>query len=276
MLHYMPGCDVHSNHPEAIEKAIAYMQSKNAVIDTCCRNEDHLLEKEDTIVYNCTMCDMIFKEVFPETERKTFYRFALEDPDYPWVDHKGKALLIQDCWRSRDDEMLHSDIRRCMEKMNIQILELHNNREMNDFCGVWLFNDMPEDCMRRAPKVMEDIQNNHVSKMFSGDQEKLMNERVYSYDSLYISSFGNGEYKIAADHDRRSVPFSGKASDGKTVETDFKDQTAEGTLMDPWKIISGTGERHFPVLVYCNGCEKGIRIGNGHPIHMMELMTEGL
>ncbi len=30
------------------------------------------------------------------------------------------------------------------------------------------------------------------------------------------------------------------------------------------------------VLVYCNGCEKGIKLGNGNPVHMIELLTKEL
>lgn len=30
------------------------------------------------------------------------------------------------------------------------------------------------------------------------------------------------------------------------------------------------------VLVYCNGCERGIRVGGGHPIHLVELLAKGL
>ncbi len=28
--------------------------------------------------------------------------------------------------------------------------------------------------------------------------------------------------------------------------------------------------------VYCNGCERGIRLGGGHPVHMIELLTRDL
>lgn len=27
------------------------------------------------------------------------------------------------------------------------------------------------------------------------------------------------------------------------------------------------------VLVYCNGCEKGIKLGEGHPIHIIDLIA---
>lgn len=28
------------------------------------------------------------------------------------------------------------------------------------------------------------------------------------------------------------------------------------------------------ILVYCNGCERGIRLGGCHPIHIVELIAE--
>jgi hypothetical protein len=30
------------------------------------------------------------------------------------------------------------------------------------------------------------------------------------------------------------------------------------------------------VIVYCNGCEKGIKAGGGKPVHIVELLAEGL
>lgn len=30
------------------------------------------------------------------------------------------------------------------------------------------------------------------------------------------------------------------------------------------------------IAVYCNGCEKGIKLGGKQPIHMVELLAEGL
>ena len=35
MLHYLPGCDVRKNHPQAIEKLTTYMKNQGAIIDWC-------------------------------------------------------------------------------------------------------------------------------------------------------------------------------------------------------------------------------------------------
>jgi len=43
MLHYLPGCDVYKNHPQAVLKMKEYMESKEAVIDKCCRIKEEFL-----------------------------------------------------------------------------------------------------------------------------------------------------------------------------------------------------------------------------------------
>ena len=62
MIHYLPGCDVRKNHPQAIRKIEKYMKEKGAVIDKCCRTKEKLLEKEDIMISNCTMCSLVIKE----------------------------------------------------------------------------------------------------------------------------------------------------------------------------------------------------------------------
>ena len=41
-------------------------------------------------------------------------------------------------------------------------------------------------------------------------------------------------------------------------------------LNDPLKMV----HRSTDVLVYCNGCERGIKMGGGKPMHIVELLAE--
>ena len=52
MLHYLPGCDVRKNHPEAIDKLQHYMENQGIIIDRCCRVKDKFLKATDTIIHN--------------------------------------------------------------------------------------------------------------------------------------------------------------------------------------------------------------------------------
>lgn len=219
MLHYMPGCDVRKNHQTEIEKLTAYMKNKGAVIDNCCRDEEPFIEKGDTIVCNCTMCDMIFREAYSDTEHRSLYNYVLEDGDFPWPNHNGEKVILQDCWRSRGDSQLHEDIRKCLERMNFTVIELDKNRADSDYCGVWLYNDIPDVCVKLAPNTVGRIQEEHIKKTSESQQKLLMKERVAYYNS------------ICSNED-------------------------------------------MPVLVYCNGCERGIKMGGGKPMHIVELLAE--
>ena len=44
------------------------------------------------------------------------------------------------------------------------------------------------------------------------------------------------------------------------------------TMMEAWVAQYETEK----VVVYCNGCEKGLKLGGGNPIHIVELLAAGL
>ena len=89
MLHYLPGCDVKKNHPQALLAIEKYMQEKGAIIDQCCRNKDKFLEDNDIIVHNCTLCHLVLEETYPHTQIMSLYEYILKDEHFPWVDHHG-------------------------------------------------------------------------------------------------------------------------------------------------------------------------------------------
>lgn len=215
MLHYLPGCDVRTNHGLAVEKMERYMEAQGAFIDKCCRVKKRLLEEGDVIVNNCTMCDMILRETHPDNECQSLYEFVLQDENFPWKDHSGETIAVQDCWRTRGNNALQKAIRECLARMNYTVIEMENNFAKADFCGVWRNNAPAKICIEVAPKTFSAIIENHIRILPVEKQVEMMREQV--------SRYGNED-----------------------------------------------------VLVYCNGCEKGLKIGGGKPIHMIELLAQGL
>ena len=210
MFWYIPGCDVRRNHPKAIANAAAWMERKGIPEGPCCRKDLSMLRKGDTVIIDCTQCSLLFAERTPDVHIQTLYEFLLNDTDYVWKDHAGQSLVLQDCLRMKNDPVIHSAVRGCLEKMNIQITELEHNREEADFCGVWLNSPAAEDCVQLAPKTFAALEKQrHI--LTAEEQKKKM--------ETYVSS----------------LP-------GQSV------------------------------AVYCNGCEKGIRLGGGTPVHMIELL----
>lgn len=215
MLHYLPGCDVRKNHPEAIDKLQHYMENQGIIIDRCCRVKDKFLKATDTIIHNCTLCQLILNETYPDNECLSLYEFILEDPDFPWINHQEDRITIQDCWRTRNNLALQLAVRECLKRMNYTIIEMEENYSKTTYCGVWLNNPMANDCVELAPKTFSKITKNDLNLLSLEDQNKRMKQWVQQYTTKQI-------------------------------------------------------------LVYCNGCEKGIKLGDKHPTHLIELLAEGL
>lgn len=215
MLHYLPGCDVRLNHPQAIEKITNYMRSKGIAIERCCRVKEQFLAEGDTIVNNCTLCDLILNETHPTNDCISLYEFILNDPDFPWVDHKGQSITVQDCWRTRENRPLQDAVRACLRKMNYQMIEMPVNFEKTTYCGIWLNNEPVPICVEVAPKTFREITENYTNLLPEDQQQQRMQAWVAQYST---------------------------------------DQ----------------------ILVYCNGCEKGIKLGGKQPVHLVELLAEGL
>lgn len=215
MLHYLPGCDVRKNHPEAINKLQRYMEQNGAMIDTCCRVENTFLNEQDMIVNNCTLCQIVLNETHKDNECLSLYEYILKDSSFNWVDHQGESITIQDCWRTRDDLALQKAVRKCLTKMNFNIVEMKENYDKTKYCGVWLYNPPFKDCLKIAPITFNNIEKNYTHLLSEEKQLDLMQEWVKQY----------------------------------TTNT---------------------------TVVYCNGCEKGIKMGGRNVKHIVDLLAEGL
>ena len=213
MKYYLPGCDVRRNHPKASAKMTEYMKSKGIEIAQCCRKDLSFLKEGDSIIENCTLCELMLKERVPDTPFQSLYEYLL-DTDFLWPDYHGEMMYIQDCFRMKDNPIIHNAVRESLQRMNIQILEAKQNREKSEYCGVWLNNPPASDCVILAPITFTELENyRHI--LTKEEQEEKMTEWVKQYNGM-------------------------------------------------------------SVVVYCNGCEKGIKLGHGNAIHLIELITKEL
>lgn len=213
MLHYLPGCDVKKNHPTAMKKILSYMKEKGAYIDDCCRTTEKFLNEDDIIVQNCTLCDLILKETHPHNQCLSLYEYILIDESFPWADHSGESIIVQDCLRTKDNIKLQKAVRQCLKKMNYRIIEMDENYNKTQFDGVWIYGMPVQECIDTAPKTMKHIIDHYVTILSEEEKENRMKEWVKQYSI---------------------------------------DQ----------------------IIVYCNGCERGIKIGGKKPTHLVELLAE--
>ena len=213
MIYYLPGCDVRRNHPEAVRKMTEYMMKQGLTQAVCCRKDLSGIHKDDEVIQNCTLCDMVLAERLPENRIRSLYEYLLEQV-FPWPDYHGKTAVLQDCRRTKENRILQNAVRECLRKMNIHWIELPENREKTEFCGIWYNTPIAPDLPDVVPQL----------------SAKLESQR----------------YLMTSEEQKEA--------------------------MEAWV-------RRYPAeeaIVYCNGCERGIRLGGGHPLHMIELLTKNL
>ena len=213
MNYYIPGCDVRRNHPEAVKKMEKWMNDHGVLSAPCCRKDLSFLKEGDMIVENCTLCELMLRERVPDTPFISLWEY-LDRTDFEWPDWQGKELTLQDCRRTTDNVHLQDAVRSVLNKMNLRIVEMEENREKSQYCGVWYNNPPAPDCAELAPVIFAKLEEQRILLSLEEQKEK-MKEWIKQYPTDEIA-------------------------------------------------------------VYCNGCEKGIRLGGGKPLHLIELVTRDL
>lgn len=215
MRFYLPGCDFNANHPVAGAKMRDYLLSQEGMREApCCRKDISMLEVGDTVIQNCTLCQLMLAERSPQLQVTSLYEYVLADEGFPWPDFSGRTMTLQDCYRTRHDARLQAAVRACLERMHITYLEMPENHERTRFCGIWLSTPAAPDCVELAPRTFAEL--DRVRRVLSSEEQ---------------------EAKMRA--------------------------WAQGYPTDE-------------VAVYCNGCERGVRLGGRHPFPLVELLAEGL
>lgn len=103
----------------------------------------------DTVYSLCHNCSNIIEETHPDVKVKSLWELILEDKDFPFPDYTGMKVTVQDCWRAHERGTEQEAVRKLLEKMNIDYVEIPQNKENTRYCGSSLLRPQPP----RNPKV---------------------------------------------------------------------------------------------------------------------------
>lgn len=148
---YVPSCKFTEFSSRASAWLCDYMRDRyDAVVMGCCRPGHAKLGASDIAVTVCNTCYAIIDEDSPAKTLSVFELLAgdaaLELPNF-----HGERMAIQDCWRSRGRHAQQEAVRELMRRMNVDVVELHENRDKSRFCGTTLLAPQPEENRRFAP-----------------------------------------------------------------------------------------------------------------------------
>lgn len=124
----------------------------------------------------CHNCNNIIEEMHPGVRVHSLWELLDEDDRFPFPDHQGMCVTVQDCWRSRDRAEEQDAVRSLLTKMNIRFAETEPNREQTDFCGASLYRPQPPRNPKLAPKHYVEGAAGKFVPHTPEEQKRLMEE----------------------------------------------------------------------------------------------------
>lgn len=154
---YFPSCKFTAKFPEVSIKIKQYMADRHgAEVAGCCKRRLDSLTEEDTIVYICNTCAALCEEGSRAGKTVSVWEIILDDPDFLFNHTKGRSMTVQDCWRTYDNKELQDAVRALLQHMRIEAVEQAGNREKTRYCGISLYQTLPERYDLLAPKRFVD------------------------------------------------------------------------------------------------------------------------
>lgn len=150
---FFGGCTPTADHPEESKKLAEYIHDKYQVDPAgCCRKNHPKLTDQDTAIVVCNNCANIIEESGKADHIDFVWDILDNDPDFPFPDYHGEKMALQDCWMAVGRDNVHRAIRSLLKKMNIEVVELPQNRNDTTYCGMKLTSLCMESDAKLAPK----------------------------------------------------------------------------------------------------------------------------
>ena len=116
-----------------------------------------------------------------------------------------------------------------------------------------------QDCLRtRQNKAMQDAVRQCLANMHVNVIEAEHNRQASDFCGVWLNN-------PAASDCVEAAPETFARLEKQRV---LLSKDAQKAKMEAYVAAAPTEK----IIVYCNGCEKGIRLGNGKPVHMIELL----
>lgn len=150
---FFPSCKVTRQFPVESTKLREYIEHHEQAFTTgCCKVNFKQLSKTDTAIVVCNNCGAIISESSSTSDISFVWEIIDSDLDFVYPDYHGEKVTIQDCWRAYDRNGVHRAVRSILRKMNLEIVELRENRRNCKFCGADLLNPCTDIEKKLAPK----------------------------------------------------------------------------------------------------------------------------
>jgi len=151
---YSPGCALMIYKPELAAKVTQFLNRNAENIPdhlTCCHHEPQL-ESGTQIINTCAGCDRRFRELYEGISTISLWEVLAESADFPFPNYGSMEMAVHDACPTRNEERVHTAIRKLLERMNIQIVEPKNTRTKAICCGDSFYGVIPVEEVKEQMK----------------------------------------------------------------------------------------------------------------------------
>lgn len=142
---FAPGCALILYKPKmarALHRFLASTYGEMAMLLTCCRHTPPI-HAPTRVINVCPGCDRRYRENYETPRTISLWELLAESEAFPFPDHRGQTMSVLDACPTRDQDRVHSSVRRLAERMNIKIVEPTRTRQTSTCCGDSFYGQTP-------------------------------------------------------------------------------------------------------------------------------------
>lgn len=190
---YFPGCKYTIHSRVNSRKIRQYLIRQHGIRQTgCCSTGLDTLTGEDTAIFVCPTCSAFIQEYTPKNRSLSIWEILENDDAFPWPDCGSDRITVQDCWRSFDNRPLQDAVRRILQRMNVEIVEMEMNFEKTGFCGSSLMKTQSPRYSRFAPVRFIKNASGKFIPVPAEEQEKKMQEHGKQFTTDKVVCYCTG------------------------------------------------------------------------------------
>jgi hypothetical protein len=189
---FFPSCQNKIAYPNASKKLSEYLIASYGVeiIAGCCRSEYGKLSPEDTAIVICNTCFACCKNLSNVGNIISVWKIIDNDYKFPFPSYHSEKITVQDCWRTIGRSNVHNAVRSLLKKMDIEPIELDENRNKSRFCGgITAYMQQPVQNTDLAPRrygtdtvrTFKEHSKEDIISFMKEHTKQFTTERVVSY-----------------------------------------------------------------------------------------------
>jgi len=178
MYTYFPSCNFTKASMKTAIKVRKYFKERMNV-GGCCLHDCKTYNDDDIGIIVCQRCR---QELEPKLDIISIWEYLDQDEDFVFPDYHGVKMNIQDCYRDREHPEVHEAMRSILRKINVDYIEIENNRENADFCETLY-------CVPKSDELKAEVAkypNTETLNLPEDLKLALMKEHVSQYSQEYI------------------------------------------------------------------------------------------